>query len=242
MKAFVISLATSTDRRTHVKEHMGMYDIDFEFINAVNGQNDEHPFLQRYQPQSFIYNYGRKAVPGEIGCYASHMLAWEKCVQLDEPILVFEDDFQIVSDEIKNSIQACEKKIEKLGFIRIETTRNKPKYKVSSIDNYTFYNYLKVPQCATGYIISPEVARQFLDNSQTISLPVDVFIRNVWIHKQPIYGVEPYSVSPRKIDSIIGSRKVKDKKTIKEKAIRIGYKIRNILFNTCYQIKFYFHN
>ena len=33
--------------------------------------------------------------PGELGCFASHYLLWEKCLELNEPIVVIEDDAQL---------------------------------------------------------------------------------------------------------------------------------------------------
>lgn len=35
---------------------------------------------------------GKLSRPGVIGCFYSHYRLWEKCVELDEPIMIFEDD------------------------------------------------------------------------------------------------------------------------------------------------------
>ena len=35
---------------------------------------------------------GKILRPGVIGCFYSHYRLWQKCIELDEPILVFEDD------------------------------------------------------------------------------------------------------------------------------------------------------
>lgn len=32
---------------------------------------------------------------GELGCYASHYLMWQKCVEINEPIIILEDDIKI---------------------------------------------------------------------------------------------------------------------------------------------------
>lgn len=37
-------------------------------------------------------DYGKMSRPGVIGCFYSHYKLWEKCVELDEPIMIFEDD------------------------------------------------------------------------------------------------------------------------------------------------------
>jgi GR25 family glycosyltransferase involved in LPS biosynthesis len=35
---------------------------------------------------------GKLTMPGVIGCFYSHYQLWEKCIELDEPIMIFEDD------------------------------------------------------------------------------------------------------------------------------------------------------
>lgn len=35
---------------------------------------------------------GKASMPGVIGCFYSHYMLWRKCVELDEPIMIFEDD------------------------------------------------------------------------------------------------------------------------------------------------------
>ena len=35
---------------------------------------------------------GKVSMPGVIGCFYSHLLLWKKCVELNKPIMIFEDD------------------------------------------------------------------------------------------------------------------------------------------------------
>jgi GR25 family glycosyltransferase involved in LPS biosynthesis len=35
---------------------------------------------------------GKVKMPGVIGCFYSHLALWRKCVKLDQPIMIFEDD------------------------------------------------------------------------------------------------------------------------------------------------------
>lgn len=40
-------------------------------------------------------DYGKLSRPGVIGCFYSHYGLWEKCVALNEPIMIFEDDVKL---------------------------------------------------------------------------------------------------------------------------------------------------
>ncbi|WP_299017024.1 glycosyltransferase family 25 protein [uncultured Photobacterium sp.] len=236
MKAFVISLVDSLERRKKVMDILGQHHIHFNLINGIDGRKENHPFLKRYNEKEFIFHYGRKAAPGELGCYASHILAWQKCVELGEPILVFEDDL-VLKPGVKEAIKACEKLISDYGFIRMESTRKKPQYPVKHVGKFTLFNFMKIPQCTTCYAISPQVAKAFLKHSQTIRLPVDVFIRNIWIHKQPIYGLQPFLISASNDESLIGKRAKLKHKPLSIQLICLLFKARRILFNGYYQLK-----
>jgi glycosyl transferase, family 25 len=241
MRIFVLSLLDSTERRKNISSLLNEYQLDFEFIDGIDGRKKDPTLLAQYNEKEFIYNYGRKAVLGELGCYASHMLAWKKCIELNEPIIIFEDDFRLKEGAIQ-ALDECEKLIDDYHFIRLEDGNKKPQYKVKSTNGMTLFNYIKVPQCATCYAISPIAAKKLLNNSKKIILPVDVFIRNVWMHQQPIYSLEPFHVTVGNDISIIGKRKRKQKKSLSTRLMCIGYKIRNITFNLCTQGLFFLQN
>lgn len=210
MKIFVISLETSVQRRTLVEQEFKEQSLTFEFINAVDGRAGLHPLLNRFNESQFIAHRGRAAELGEIGCYASHMLAWQKALELNEPCVILEDDF-VLSKEFIRGVTACGNWTEKRTFIRLESWTTKRFYNVESDQGFSLKRFLKIPQSTTGYIISPSCAKAFLDASREIFLPVDVFIRNTYLHKQAIYGLLPSIVSDiGDIEtSIIGVRKNK---------------------------------
>lgn len=230
MKAVVISLKKSVARRIASQQYLNQYNIKFEFLDAVDGRVDKHALLDRYNEKEFLLNYGRKAVPGEIGCYASHLLAWQYCVDVNEPIIVFEDDF-ILSEDFLSAIATTEKLIDRYGFIRLEPTRKKPQILIRKEGDFSLIKFLKVPQCLTCYAICPDVAQALILKSAEITCPVDVFVRNVAMHKQRIYGLEPYFCSSGGSGSEIGKREREQFKTIQQRAGILLRKIKNTTRN-----------
>ncbi|HIF9065145.1 TPA: glycosyltransferase family 25 protein [Photobacterium damselae] len=209
MKVLLISLATSIERRSNAIQLLEKYNIEYEILDAVDGRLGEHSLLQRYNEKKFILHRGRIALPGELGCYASHFLAWKRTVELNQPLVVLEDDF-ILSNQFEFLIQQAEKLINQYGFIRIEPWRTKCFFSVVSSKNFKLVKFLKVPQCTTGYIISPSCAKHFMEASEEMILPVDVFIRNTYLHHQAIYGLDPCPIRPGNgKTSTIGNRKDK---------------------------------
>ena len=208
MKVLVISLPESAERRRSASEQLAALGLSFEFIDGINGRTSQDPLLECYQEMEFILNYGRPALPGELGCYASHYLAWQRCKELDEPVLVLEDDFKLLGG-FMDALALCRQHINQRGYIRLETTGDKPASTVFTKDGFTLVKYLKAPQGALCYAISPSVAATFISHSETFDYPVDVFVRNFWYHKVPLFGLKPYTATASDIavDSYIGNRR-----------------------------------
>ncbi|OBU34218.1 glycosyltransferase family 25 protein [Photobacterium kishitanii] len=224
MKVFLISLKTKKYRRQRAVQLLNEQGLDYEIIDAVDGRLGEHSLLQRYDEEKFILHRGRKALAGELGCYASHMLAWEKAIEYNQPIIVLEDDF-ILDANFQYVISIIKDWTVKRHFIRLEPWRTKLFYTVENKCEVTLVKFLKVPQCATGYIITPKCAKAFINASDKIMLPVDVFMRYTYLHKQAIYGVQPSVVYlGGDENSTIGCRKQKIKNPvikIKKAVIRV---------------------
>ncbi|MEZ9323151.1 glycosyltransferase family 25 protein [Vibrio sp. 10N.286.51.E5] len=94
MNIFVISLDDALERRVSIEQQFANIGQDFKFFDAVDGRKDVHPLFSYYNSKKRMRCKGYEMTPGELGCFASHYLLWEKCVELNEPIVVIEDDAQ----------------------------------------------------------------------------------------------------------------------------------------------------
>jgi glycosyl transferase family 25 len=91
-------------------------------------------------------------------------------------------------EQVAGNIAEC-------GFIRLQSETRARKQRVAARGDYTLWRYTKVPHSTMCNAISPEVARDFAEQTRSIYEPVDVFIKKFWEHGQPIYGITPYTVT-----------------------------------------------
>jgi len=71
---------TTAEIRAYIKPHLW---------NSFQQQHE----IQIYQRQPVgEKDYGKLSRPGVVGCFYSHYALWTKCVDLQEPIMIFEDD------------------------------------------------------------------------------------------------------------------------------------------------------
>lgn len=95
VKIFIINLNKSTDRRENFIKNNSKYlslsknmNDDYTFFEAIDGNSININLL----PDSILQKKSVNYTKGSIGCALSHLALWEKCIELNEPILIMEDD------------------------------------------------------------------------------------------------------------------------------------------------------
>lgn len=104
MKAFVIHLSQvpqSLNSATHTHQYLHDSGLDAELFEGTYGwdaveifekeNRKPYPFDIKGEPidARTLALYSR---PGVMGCFHSHYRLWKRCIELGEPILIFEDD------------------------------------------------------------------------------------------------------------------------------------------------------
>lgn len=235
MMVFVISLLNSKERRFHVRDQMNSVGIHYQFFDAID-RHEGYRYFEAIDEKSFLIQTGRRVTLGEVACYASHLSLWKKCISLNEPLLIMEDDFYLKKN-FPYAIDEVKKLINDYGYIRLQKERKGKKRKILDSGKFTLFYYTKMPHSAMCYAISPRIASVFVYNSRVLYSPVDVFVKKIWEHKQCLYGLTPYTVFDGPVGQIsdIG-KKYKTPKKFDIKIIRFFTKIKWILYRYVYNI------
>ena len=207
MKVFVISLKRSEERRKVVLERFNELGLEFEFFDAIDGRAEPaHPLFGNYDFNKRLWlTSGRFPSKGELGCYASHYLLWQKCVELNEPILVVEDD-SYIRDDIVSMFSLIKDKVIDYGFLRLEKESNKCHlFSKESEDNYQISFMSDNFEGTRSYAISPHSASLLISGSARWCMPVDNYIGSLYLHKMPSYILKPEVIenNPEDFDTTI---------------------------------------
>ncbi|WP_111655591.1 glycosyltransferase family 25 protein [Isoalcanivorax indicus] len=194
MKTYVISLADSLERRRAAAEQLSQAGVNFEFFDALRCDIRQLVYFSRYDEREYVLNCGRPAAMGEVGCYASHKMLWQRCVDDDEPVMIMEDDF-LLADHFHEAACHAERLVHEYGYIRLQTERRATRRLVRHDGQFSLVRYSKVPHSAMCYVISPSVAARLLRRADVLDAPLDVMVKKNWEHGCQIYGLMPYSVS-----------------------------------------------
>ncbi len=195
MRVVVISLPASNERRTAISSQFADAELDCEFLDGIDGNTAGSALFESIDTDAYLLNTGRGPSNGEIGCFASHKAAWQRCVDINEPIVVLEDDATLL-DNFPQALKTAGLLINDFGFIRLQHLRNYAKAPVKEAGGFTLYYCEKYAHGAVGYAISPAAANHLLRNSYSLTAPVDKFLQNFWQHELPLYCLLPESVEP----------------------------------------------
>lgn len=210
MKTYVINLKRSVKRRERMIKALREAKVDFGFIEAVDSSTSNFLYSERRNEALSRKRFGYKLLENEIACFASHHLAWEKCIELNAPILVLEDNCDLLPD-FYNHLYSFDDLAQKYDFLKLAATSKNSFVHIESISNTTSIVRFKKKTCGImGYIITPKAASQFTDNAEEFIEPVDNYMEKPYKHGISTYTIQPDLVKRADIPSTIGNNR-KDK-------------------------------
>jgi len=235
MKLLMISMQESVERRATARQAFAAEGLTIEFLDGINGSKATAPLFESYDEKHYLLSSGRPPSAGEQGCYASHVEAWKQCVQLNEPIVILEDDAKPETG-LASLLPALPTLTEQFGFIRLEPLEGRPHTLVKTIEHHQLVYCRKFPHCLTGYAISPAVAKVFIEKSRALTAPADKFVKEFWIHGQPLYCIIPAVIDKgsHALNSNISGRDKFAKPpllAVRRSLYKAGSAIRRALFN-----------
>ena len=202
IKTFVINLKRREDRKERFNRLNSQY-LKYEFVEAYDGKDKTYDDIVS---DGFDTNKmwrdpldKNQITKGGVGCFISHYKLWEKCIELNEPIFILEDDARILDgfnmDEIINL--ANEYNLIYAGYVEQKEDESR------KIGKYQIPVY---PYWASSYVITPDAAKILVEDKKNI-IPVDEYIH------QCINRLSPIGYRENTVDQGPHSRDPSRKKT-----------------------------
>ncbi len=234
IKLFVISLSDAHARRRHIEGQLERLRVPFQYSEATSIAAARPLPFRHYDQKRFFLHTGRRARSEEIACFASHLSLWKKCVAIDQPIIVLEDDAHLCA-EFLDGLSLVQAEISHLGFIRLQHNPRRGGSLIRQGAHHCVRFNPRYPFGAMGYAISPATAQAFIARSEIFYAPVDKFIKNFWDHGQALHSIYPGMVCESELGkaSMIGERRrisVTLLPRIQRTAFRLSEHIKRFVF------------
>lgn len=204
-KIFVINLDERADKFKNAEDQILAQNLVCERVSAVRGSNlSQKEVDAAYDSKLNKQRYLKALSLGEIGCYLSHISAWQKIVdeKLDYAIIL-EDDCKLEASfkEITNIIPM----LKDWDYMKLTGPRGGRKIQERQLvtQGFELTHFNKVPTSASGQVVSLNGAKKLLANSTPFYRPVDVDIQQYWEKGIDVIGIEPKLTDTCGMDSDI---------------------------------------
>lgn len=193
IQILVISLKHSTARQEKVAREMARTDLPWRFLDAVDGSKLDMGTVP-YHAAKVQRLLGFEMTPKEVGCYMSHMKAWQACVDQNLPTLVFEDDF-VVEPHLEKTLQTLLSEHKQWDIVRLQALCDSADELVRDFGEYRLVRNGSDPLGATAYLVNPASAQQLLACSSEIFEPLDHYIEHPEKHGLNMLAIKPYPIT-----------------------------------------------
>lgn len=190
-KSFIIHLSkveSSFNSANILKSQLANVNISSELFEGSYGNITYQEYVDQNR---ILHPWGIKGpmadeerhrlIPGEIGCFDSHYRLWQKCIELDEPIFIWEDDARIIReffpvewDDVLSVASSHSKKMGKYNQYLISPT---------GTPMAADYYQSSMPGNA-GYLIKPHAAKKLVLEYANTFLPADNAINQTLVKIQ----------------------------------------------------------
>jgi glycosyl transferase family 25 len=199
----LINLDRDTDRLAAARQRLLAEGLECERVSAVLGTNVPGALADQFR-MSFA---GMR--PGEIGCYASHLVAAERFLDSgQECAVVLEDDIDCrpgAADVIASAIDHAP-----VGwdFIGLCADSRRAMRRIANLSHgRALVRFSRYPWGTAGYLVSRTGALKMLAPRPRM-IPIDLQIRQPWTLGLDAYGVYPPVIGnaalPSTIDALDG--------------------------------------
>ncbi len=183
----------------------------------------------------------KKLSLSQLGCWASHYLLWEKCVELNQPFVILEDD-AIIKSNFLDAYQFISSKNNGFEFLWLSIPspdKRKQSYKIIhriSNSKNSVARFYKSWANTTGYYLTPNAAQKLLNHSQEWFYEVDTQIERYWETKIPYLAIVPFCIEPD-LSKESNISTIKTKKSFIIKLKREWHRLKDLVNRFLFNLK-----
>jgi len=238
---YVINMAENTTRMSAVSKALSRLDIPFQRFDAVNGRALSLAERARiYDPQENARKFRLPLIPGELGCYLSHIALWRKIAKSDAPgAVILEDDFapEAHLGEVLRRLSADSGPWDMVKLYSRRPAARMIRERPLGPGLRLALPY-QIPNTMLGYVIRREAAVRLLRDALPIARPIDEDHKRFWEHGLAIWLVLPPPLGlggEALATNTIGAARKRGGRRLIRATLRRGWR------NLCYRVAYLAH-
>ena len=241
MELLVISLDDAHERRRRLEDSLAPHNLSYHWVKAVDARGwSQDELASHCDETALFYNLSYDPIPGSVGCYLSHLRAFQHLI--DSPhqaAIILEDDAELTS-EFAVHLPALEQVADNIDVIFLCDRRPKrPSVIVGTTSSglsLCFKKYANIG--ANGYVIHRTAAAKILSDYQKFGLEIDTLLNRWWVTGLNVATTSPELVTHVDMGSHIGYDNIVKKRSFLQKG---AHGILNLKHSVVKRVRFSRH-
>lgn len=191
--ALIINLDRSKDRLDKITKRLNQLHIRWQRVSAIDGWDKKQEIYQYIDEDLFKKKHGKPVLPGEIGCYLSHLKAIEIFNKSNYTFaLILEDDVEL-GDDLHTILDELPNHHNEWDMVKLSGIHNGNALKIKKIKVKDYFLAVNTTSYtgASCYLINKNAASWMLDALLPMTLPYDLAYDNGWKSKLKIRIIKP---------------------------------------------------
>ena len=189
---YVINLDRSPERLEAITRQLDRFGLGFHRIQAVDGKLANPTQRALLDEMAYQSKHGKTSLPGELGCYLSHVRALDTFLASDSPFAIILEDDAILKDDFARGIDELLKHANRWDLVKLSGVHSGTPVSVLKLtQNHVLAVMFSKCTGASAYIVNRRTAVAFSQGLLPMTLPYDHEFDKGWK-----YGIKVRSVSP----------------------------------------------
>lgn len=193
---YVINLDRSPKRLEEISSQLTRLGLSFQRVAAVDGKEATPEQLSQLDEASYQRKHGKTSLPGELGCYLSHVEAIRQFLQSGHASAVILEDDAILEDGFIPVIQYLSQHQEQWDMVKLSGVHSGTPGPVATInDHYRLSVMFSKCTCSSAYMLNRKAAQAYNQGLLPMSLPYDHEFDKGWSYGIKVRAVTPFVVT-----------------------------------------------
>lgn len=189
---WLINLDRSTARYAAMKTRLAALGLEYTRLSATDGYAEWDHLVRNVDVPAFRRNVGREILPGEIGCYVSHLNVWQALQDSNcDVALVMEDDV-VFHDDFLAAVDQVLAKRDLWDLVKLNKIRANQPIMQHKLGAYSLNSYIGAFTGTGAYLITRVFAQAQMSAMLPIVRPIDHVLDRYDGHSFRHFGLEPF--------------------------------------------------
>lgn len=193
---WLINLDRATERMARMDAQLSRMDLPYTRVSGVDGKARADELLRTVDVPAFERNTGRHVLPGDIGCYHSHVEVWKLFLDSGKPVALILEDDVVFHDDFLEALDTALAAADRWDIVRFNCIRAKLPITQARLGSYRLNAYVGPYTGNAAYLIHRDVGARLIADLWPLSQPLDHELNRFFLHDYRLFGLEPWSSHP----------------------------------------------